>query len=452
MPGNPDISEYSSGTVAPLDWTITAAEAVRRWPDTLPLICLSVPPRTPTSHGPADASGWTIFTTPAACATGGLGLLAGASIEADRSSNPLPFLGGWVGLLDYEAGFEAEPSAAPVHFGGQPEAVSWLDCPGALLHDASSNQWYRVGHGDHLPNLAARRAPSRSEFSWHAGPLHSIQGRDAYVDAVARAVEYTRSGDIFQANIAHQLAAEFEGAPDSPRAARGLFARLLESARPRHGAFLELENRTVVSMSPELFIEADFATGAVRTRPIKGTRPAALADELRASEKDAAELVMIVDLMRNDLGRVCRYQSIRVDAPSILERHGPIVHTVATVSGRLREGVGLQELMRAAFPAGSITGAPKVRAMQVINELERFRRAAYCGSIGFISRCGQSVWNVAIRTATIENGQLIYPVGAGIVEGSDPALEWQETLHKAEGFARVMREGQRERDATPITL
>lgn len=444
MPGNPDIpSDPTPGPtpgVAPLDWTLTAAEAVRRWPASLPLVCLSVPDA-------RGGAGWTIFTSPERTHSGGLALLDTLKHDPTAEQSPLPFMGGWIGVLDYEAGFDAEPTARRTpNTTDLTPTVALLECPNALLHDASSNQWWRVcpaGAGN-LPDLSRLRAPSREALMWHCGQLASAQGRDAYIDAVARAVEYTRAGDIFQANIAHQLRAEFDGS------ARALFTRLLESARPRHGGFIELANgRTVCSISPELFLEADFATGHVRTRPIKGTRPVPLEAELRASDKDAAELVMIVDLMRNDLGRVCRYGSVRVDASRVIERHGPIVHTVATISGQMREKIGLSDLMLAAFPAGSITGAPKVRAMQVIDELEGFRRGAYCGSIGLLSVCGKSTWNVAIRTATIDHGEIVYPVGAGIVEGSDPEMEWEETLLKAEAFTKVLRQGQRRALAVP---
>lgn len=257
-------------------------------------------------------------------------------------------------------------------------------------------------------------------------------GRDAYTRAVARTIEYIRAGDIFQANIAHEMTSEFEGS------ARGLFMSLLTRAAPWFGALIESDAGTIVSASPELFLEADFASGAVTTRPIKGTRPPARAEELRHSEKDAAELVMIVDLMRNDLGRVCRYGSVRVPEPRRLEHHAGVAHTVATVCGTLRQGVTPGDVIRATFPPGSVTGAPKVRAMQVIDELETFDRGAYCGAIGMISACGRGTWSVAIRTATISGGWARYPVGAGIVADSDPEAEWLETLHKARAFARVL--------------
>jgi len=351
-----------------------------------------------------------------------------------------PFVGGWIGVLDYEVGFVIEPGVGGCAGLGS-SGVAWLACPGAFVHEGGTNQWFAVGDTRPLPDLSALRRVS-GVGRWRAGALWSVQGRRHYEEAVARGVELTRAGDIFQANIAHQLRAGFEGS------SRGLFARLLESARPRHGAYVELPARAdsparvVCSMSPELFLEADFGTGVVRSRPIKGTRPVSQADDLLTSEKDRAELVMIVDLMRNDLGRVCRYGSVRVEKARTIERHGPIVHGVASVAGVMREGTTVGGLLRAAFPAGSVTGAPKVRAMQVIEELEGFRRGVYCGSVGVVSRCGQSTWNVAIRTATITGDELVYPVGAGIVEGSDPALEWEETLHKAEAFSRVLGEGE----------
>ena len=150
---------------------------------------------------------------------------------------------------------------------------------------------------------------------------------------------------------------------------------------------------------------------------------------------------MIVDLMRNDLGRVCEYRSVRVERAREIEAHAGVIHGVATVSGRLRDGIGHADLLRATFPPGSVTGAPKVRAMQIIDELEPSRRGPYCGSVGFVSDCGNACWNVAIRTATLTceagsdaesaRGVLDYSVGAGIVADSDPEAEWEETLSKA---------------------
>jgi anthranilate/para-aminobenzoate synthase component I len=261
-------------------------------------------------------------------------------------------------------------------------------------------------------------------------------------------VEYIRAGDVFQANIAHELRASFVGS------ARDAFVRMLGSARPAFGALLEppqgvSDSRVVCSISPELFLDLDFASRRIVTRPIKGTRPdhgsASSAQDLAASEKDSAELAMIVDLMRNDLSRVCEVGSVVVDEDRTIERHGGggVLHAVATVSGTMREGVGFGDVVRATFPPGSVTGAPKIRAMQIIDELEPFARGAYCGAIGFVSDSGIARLSVAIRTATIdpERGEIVYPVGAGIVAESDPASEWDETIAKAEALTRAFGGG-----------
>jgi anthranilate/para-aminobenzoate synthase component I len=281
-------------------------------------------------------------------------------------------------------------------------------------------------------------------------------GRETYERAVARAVEYIRAGDVFQVNLAHMLCARMRGSP------RELFAALGDTAVPWYGALLETPWGVIASASPELFLDFDARTRSVVTRPMKGTRGGEHAPaELLASEKDAAELNMIVDLMRNDLGRVCEFGSVQVQAPREVEAHGArepaerseraasgVLQGVATVRGTVRREFGLDELLRAAFPPGSITGAPKVRAMQIIGVLERTRRGPYCGCIGFVSDSGRAEFSVAIRTAVLERNDaesrergtetgatdvwnVRYGVGAGIVADSDPAAEWRETLVKA---------------------
>ncbi|MCA9293562.1 MAG: anthranilate synthase component I family protein [Phycisphaerales bacterium] len=271
---------------------------------------------------------------------------------------------------------------------------------------------------------------------WDVGAFHAQGPAEQYMRAVAQARGYTHAGDIFQANVAHRLVATMTGS------ARALAAELFEKLDPSFPCYLELpeQETTVVSVSPELFLHAAPDTdGAWRvvTRPIKGTRAGAHSEGLARSRKDAAELAMIVDLMRNDLGRVARGGSVKVDDARSIEVHhaGHIAHTVATVSAALRDGVSLGDLLRATMPPGSVTGAPKVRALQIIEELERPMfggpRGAYCGGLGYLADGGGLTLNVGIRTLTIEQDRISLPVGAGIVADSKPRAEWDETLAKA---------------------
>ena len=245
--------------------------------------------------------------------------------------------------------------------------------------------------------------------------------RGGYESAVARAIDYVRAGDVFQVNLSQRFAVPYAGD------ALSLHARLPPAA---YAACLDYGPFAVVSHSPELFLHVDGRR--VVTRPIKGTRPNApgMAEQLRDSVKDAAELHMIVDLERNDLGRVCDVGTVRVTQPRTIESHPTVLHGVATVEGRLRPDVTLVDLLAATFPGGSITGAPKVRAMQIIDELEPTARGVYCGAVGHVWP-GGCQFNVAIRTVTLKGATAHVNVGGGIVADSDPASEYDETLVKA---------------------
>ncbi len=346
-----------------------------------------------------------------------------------------------VPMLAYELGGAFEPSAGirPGPWG----TGEILICNAAYRFDHDTRAWEILGDPDLLPTIECRPSADRS---WSLGTLTSDIGRPAYEARVSRAIDYIRAGDIFQVNLAHRLLASFDGS------ARALFGDLLRSSRPAYGACIDASLGTVLSLSPELFVAFDGESRRCVTRPMKGTA-SALAGRaaLESSAKDAAELRMIVDLMRNDLSRVCEICSVRVDDPRAIETHagGSVHQGVATVSGTLRPAKSLRDLLAAAFPAGSITGAPKVRAMQIIDELERSPRGPYCGSIGAIDAQGNAVFNVAIRTAAIigervggehHDADLCYPVGAGIVADSVPELEWAETLAKASVWDQIVQE------------
>jgi para-aminobenzoate synthetase component 1 len=273
-----------------------------------------------------------------------------------------------------------------------------------------------------------------------AGPLAPDHDPAGYLEGARRVLEYLAAGDVYQVNLARRLSAPFGGAPVD------LAAALRARAPAPLAAFLVSADgaAALVGNSPERFLALD-GQGAVETRPIKGTRargatPAAddaARSALAASEKDRAEHVMIVDLERNDLGRVCETGSVVVDGVARVMALPTVHHLVTTVRGRLRAGVGLAELLAATFPGGSITGAPKRRAMQIIDELEPGARGPYTGATGWLGAAGDLDLAVAIRTALVAGGRLSLSVGGGIVADSTPDGEWAETEVKAAAFARL---------------
>jgi len=258
--------------------------------------------------------------------------------------------------------------------------------------------------------------------------------RADFLRRVERAQEYITAGDIYQVNLSHRFTAPWTGDPFA------LYTALRCASPAPHAAFLALNGRAVLSSSPELFLR--MSGSRIVTRPIKGTRPrrtdpvadASSAEELVTSAKEIAELIMITDLERNDLGQVCAFGSVSVSELLKLERFEQVFHLVSTVEGRLRPEVDAVTALRACFPGGSITGAPKKRAMEIIAELEPEPRGLYTGAIGYFGFNGESQFNIAIRTVVIENGAAHFHVGAGIVADSRPEWEWQETLDKAAGI------------------
>lgn len=344
----------------------------------------------------------------------------------------------------------------------------WQRCEGALIHDARTDRWRALGAPTPLPAVA--RVPVRpSSTPAPLAPILAVDAAEGYQDRVARAIEYIRAGDVYQVNLAHTIDAALRATP------RALSSALIQRSAPWYGAHVEHVDpdgraRAVCSASPELFLDIDpvrsgRAPRRVLARPMKGTLPGHLDPHaLERSAKDRAELDMIVDLMRNDLGRVSRNASVRVDQRRAIEPHGGLAtplqgsprtpavwQGVATVSAHLRSEVSLLDLLRAVFPPGSVTGAPKIRAMQIIESLEDRPRGPYCGCIGFIGDDGRVSLSVAIRTALTEipphtparpagaapAGLVSYSVGAGIVADSDPAREWDETMHKAAALLRL---------------
>jgi para-aminobenzoate synthetase component I len=275
--------------------------------------------------------------------------------------------------------------------------------------------------------------------------LTSSFDRGTYLAGVCRVLDYIAAGDVFQVNLSQRFTAW--GRPEP----LDLYVRLKATSPAPFASFLQWDDLAVVSASPECFYQT--RGDLLVTRPIKGTRPrgreadedARLATELRNSSKDRAELTMIVDLERNDLGRVCEYGSVVVKGPMKVESFAQVHHLVATVEGRIRADAGPVDVVRAVFPGGSITGAPKIRAMEIIDELEPNRRSLYTGAIGYFSRGGASAFNIAIRTILVEGDRASFQVGGGIVADSDPAAEYEETLVKGRGMRGVL-DGEKDED------
>jgi para-aminobenzoate synthetase/4-amino-4-deoxychorismate lyase len=383
---------------------------------------------------------------------GGLTVLGSEPVKiADGAEDPFHLLadqptvgggeaavgGGWVGWLGYGLGSRLEelPPAPPAPIASPPFVLAYYDH--VVLHDGTSWWFEGLWSPDRAAALKKRHRVWERRMARSPAPPRTFapepfalagNGAAGHLAAVADCKRRIAEGELFQANLCVRMQASYDGDPVE------LFARALPHARPRLGALID----QVVSLSPERFLRREGRT--VSAEPIKGTRPrrgteseqGSARSELEASAKDAAEHVMIVDLMRNDLGRVCEFGAVTAE-PSRTEAHAGVWHLVSTVTGRLRAGVDDGELLRATFPPGSVTGAPKIQAMKVIATLEATRREAYTGAIGIASPLAGLDLSVAIRTFESRGGRIWLGVGGGIVADSSPAEELEEALAKAAG-------------------
>ncbi|HEV8264453.1 MAG TPA: aminodeoxychorismate synthase component I [Gemmatimonadales bacterium] len=383
-------------------------------------------------------------------------LEAARTLLAPHRRAPLPglppFQGGIAGYFGYDWGAELErvrraPGAGldipDVVLGLYDWVIAWDHLDGRAwivstgIRDAGSGMrdaWARDRVAFVRARLASHGRPS-APLPVRPSDVASNFTRREFEAAVARIREYIAAGDVYQVNLAQQFRGRYEGPPLE------LYRRVRARNPAPFGAYLELgtSDAAIASISPERFLRLEAETRLVEARPIKGTRPrgatptadAALARELVASDKDRAENVMIVDLLRNDLGKVCRTGSVRVAGLFTLESHPTVHHLVSAVTGELGDGADAFALVRAAFPGGSVTGAPKVRAMEIIAELERAPRGVYCGAIGYVSVTGAMDLNIPIRTMVLQDGDVRFHAGAGIVWDSVAAAEYDETLFKA---------------------
>ena len=396
--------------------------------------------------GPGDDLFATLSTAPGP-APGPAPTVPTLTVSGHVGSEPGVRVGGaWVGYLGYQLNRRVErlppaPGPAPALPDGAlaaydhvlcqgPDGRWWFESLATPGRERAVDDRYRL-LAERLSGAPPGPAPAACK------PFRLAPDGDAHRAAVRAAVEYIRAGDIFQANVCLRAESHLDGDP------LDLFCRGVEALAPAYAAYVRAPEGAVASFSPELFLE--LRGRRARTAPIKGTaRRAGDGDAgrraLEASAKDRAENVMIVDLMRNDLGRVCAYGSVAVPRLAVAEPHPGLWHLVSEVVGDLRDGAGAGDLVRAAFPPGSCTGAPKVRAMAIINELEATARGAYTGAVGLAGPVSGLTLNVAIRTVewAASTGALILGVGGGIVADSDPDAELAECVTKAGPIAAAL--------------
>jgi len=371
-----------------------------------------------------------------------------------RYRNPtLPFVGGWVGFASYEAGSAIESVRRTTPRDLALAAVRFALYDTVAIFDHHRGRWLIVAVElpGHRRAMRLRRLRSMQKWLGSVEPVTPVDwsqpaggkpkpamSHEDYLRRVRTAKAYIEAGDIYQVNLTQRFTAR------AYVPAIEIYRRLRVANPAPFSAFLSCGETAILSASPELFLH--LRGRQVLTRPIKGTRPrvgddvldAVRGRELMTSEKDRAELTMIVDLLRNDLGRVSDYGTVRVLSDGDLEEHPTVFHRVASITSRLREGAEWADLLRSGFPGGSITGCPKIRAMQIIDELEPTERSVYCGSIGYIGLDGSLCLSIAIRTIVYDRGNVHLFGGGAIVADSDAEDEYQESLAKMAGMIRAL--------------
>ena len=370
---------------------------------------------------------------------------AWSTARCTREEPRWPFRGGWALLLGYELASQVEPVLdLPRASGAMPVACA-LRCPAAILRDHATGECVAIAESDQAhwlgrisDDLAAARALPPLP-AWRAPESVGEDAPDRFTMGVRRVLEHLAAGDVFQVNLSRGWEARF----DDPVDPAALHARLRGANPAPFAGLFAGDGWAVVSSSPERLVSV--RGDVVETRPIAGTRPRFPGDddaerirELVGHPKERAEHVMLIDLERNDLGRVCAPGSIEVDELMTVESYAHVHHIVSNVRGRLRAGATPGEVIRAVFPGGTITGCPKVRCMQIIAALEGQGRGAYTGAFGWLNRDGDLDLNILIRSAEVEGPTLRFRTGAGIVIDSDPERELDETRAKARGLLRAL--------------
>jgi len=378
-----------------------------------------------------------------------------ADFEQNCNAEHIPFAGGAVGYFSYDLGRSIEdiPSIAKEDIPAPDYCLGFYDS--ALIVDLANRRCTAVSWSSDLEAIEDWRklaiSAPRSEEAAGRSIVHcsdepaevmSNFTKAEYLAAIERIREYIAAGDVYQVNLSQRFEAKL------PSTALELYKALRRINPAPESCYIEIGPITLVSASPELFLSYDPVTRRVVTKPIKGTRPrghtpqedALLAHELATSEKDRAENLMIVDMERNDLGRVAKYGTVRVPKLWDIEEHPNVFQMVSTVEAELASDYGPIDLLRASFPGGSITGAPKIRAMEIIEELEPHRRGLYTGSAGYIDFRGRMHLNIIIRSFAVHGSTAYFHAGGGIVIDSDPQAEYQETVYKIAGLRRALQE------------
>jgi len=366
-----------------------------------------------------------------------------------RSDNPqaLPFCGGAMGYFAYDLGRRIEqlPDLAAADIDIPDMAVGIYDWAAVVDHErerawlvARPDAEVDIEHWTHVLTAPEPLTPAAYGTSFQVtSAVKPDMSFAEYAEKFARIKRYILDGDCYQVNLAQRFSADVRGS------SWDAYLRLRHLNPAPYSAFMRLEEGAILSSSPERFLSV--RDRAVETKPIKGTRPRdadpvtdrRLAEELRVSEKDRAENVMIVDLLRNDLGKSCEIGSVAVPELFAIESFATVHHLVSTVRGALADDVSETDLLRGCFPGGSITGAPKLRAMEIIEELEPFRRTVYCGAIGYLSGDGSMDTNIAIRTLVHHRDTMVCWAGGGIVADSELQAEYSESLDKAAAMLDV---------------
>lgn len=391
--------------------------------------------------------------------------------QVDFKNMPAPFAGGLVGFLGYDLGLSLEGlfSSAKNDFGLPDCFFGFYD--GTIAIDHLLRKLYIVATGlpEKNPALAEKNAkakiadiakrlneylPGRADLSPDAGwpkeeddadfAFQSNFTREKYIHAVQKVLGYIAQGEIYQVNLSQRFL--FENRFDSQSSPFELYKVLCTLSPANFGAYFDAKDFQIISHSPEEFLR--LKNNHVYTCPMKGTRPRGkdiiedeiMKNELLASAKERAELLMVTDLERNDLGRVCDYGSVGVQSMCVLEEYATVFQTISIVEGNLRKDKNAFDLIKACFPSGSVTGCPKIRSMQIIDEIEKTRRGPYTGSLGYIGFNGDMDFNILIRTLVKKNNEISFHVGGGIVADSVPEREYEETLVKAKALRRAIQQ------------